>query len=677
MISRRIVTKPDFAFAEQIEPTTPARARKFITIFCRRSAFIAGMLFTLLACGTAGAQWKSVPVQLQEARVRPGSALEALVLQNQQLDLLRPDEATDVLPYPPWLRVWWRRLHPEGRYAADDPSGGYPRVLRNIHSWMMTHQDLVRGPGESSSPATAPEAKVGIGGNVRISGTTTAPRSESDIRINYWNPTRIIAASNNIGGSGQQAQYYSTDGGVDLGVELSAAHRTDASTPIQRSTGPRTAPPGRPPSASRAAPLTVRAYKSTDGGATWTFDNTFSGTPDQHRQADDVGRPQRHLAVQEQHLRLWHNGNPAFVNRRTGPAGWGTPIQVSGAETTGTAIGCDVKTNAFGDVFVFWPATGNSRIVRRQVDQRRRDLRDARADHRHHLRQLRHRRAVVQQPPRPDLRLGRRLPDGDPKRLRLLDRPHRRHRLHRRRQRAGLQRGLHLQDPHLVRPLHRRRRHLGRAGDDQQPGSLNDQFNQWLAVDETTGRICAHLLRHGRRPQPQDRHLVPDLDRRRRHLERRHKITTAQTDETIAGADSGNQYGDYNSLSIYAGKFFPSWTDRRNGAREEIWTARLTEPAVIGTLPDAPVIGVATPGMASISVAFTPGSPGSGSLLDYTANCGGTLGWGSNSPIVVAGLVNGTAYTCQVRANTTVGTGVPSAGPTVRHRRQSLQLRPY
>jgi len=40
------------------------------------------------------------------------------------------------------------------------------------------------------------------------------------------------------------------------------------------------------------------------------------------------------------------------------------------------------------------------------------------------------------------------------------------------------------------------------------------------------------------------------------------------TDETIAGADSGNQYGDYNSLSIFANQIFPSWTDRRSGARK-------------------------------------------------------------------------------------------------------------
>ena len=49
------------------------------------------------------------------------------------------------------------------------------------------------------------------------------------------------------------------------------------------------------------------------------------------------------------------------------------------------------------------------------------------------------------------------------------------------------------------------------------------------------------------------------------------------TNETVAGADLGNQYGDYNSLSGYAGTFFPSWTDRRNNAREEIWTAAVQE----------------------------------------------------------------------------------------------------
>jgi hypothetical protein len=56
------------------------------------------------------------------------------------------------------------------------------------------------------------------------------------------------------------------------------------------------------------------------------------------------------------------------------------------------------------------------------------------------------------------------------------------------------------------------------------------------------------------------------------------RVTTAQTDETVAGADSGNQYGDYNGLSGFLGKFLPSWTDRRDQTREEIWTAPITDP---------------------------------------------------------------------------------------------------
>jgi hypothetical protein len=56
------------------------------------------------------------------------------------------------------------------------------------------------------------------------------------------------------------------------------------------------------------------------------------------------------------------------------------------------------------------------------------------------------------------------------------------------------------------------------------------------------------------------------------------KVTSAQTDETVAGADLGNQYGGYNGLSGFLGKFFPSWTDRRDLTFEEIWTVPITDP---------------------------------------------------------------------------------------------------
>ena len=49
--------------------------------------------------------------------------------------------------------------------------------------------------------------------NVRLSGAQSTPRSESDIRVNYGDASKIIAASNSISAAGNQAQFNSSDGG--------------------------------------------------------------------------------------------------------------------------------------------------------------------------------------------------------------------------------------------------------------------------------------------------------------------------------------------------------------------------------------------------------------------------------------------------------------------------------
>jgi hypothetical protein len=86
--------------------------------------------------------WPSVEEQLEVSKVIPGSALEKLIRENQNFELLRPEEAHDKLRLPPWLRVYWRKQHPELRYALHDPTGGYPLALRDIYMWMLQHQDL-------------------------------------------------------------------------------------------------------------------------------------------------------------------------------------------------------------------------------------------------------------------------------------------------------------------------------------------------------------------------------------------------------------------------------------------------------------------------------------------------------------------------------------------------------
>jgi hypothetical protein len=84
--------------------------------------------------------WPSVEQQLAASKVIPGSALEKLVRANQDVSLLDPSEANDVWNLPVWLRVYWRKRHPEIKYRG--PGIAYPLLLRKIHAWMATHQDL-------------------------------------------------------------------------------------------------------------------------------------------------------------------------------------------------------------------------------------------------------------------------------------------------------------------------------------------------------------------------------------------------------------------------------------------------------------------------------------------------------------------------------------------------------
>src|SRR6185369_11232320 len=100
----------------------------------------------LKAVGGTTPVWPSVEKQLAKDRVLPGTALERLVLANQDFSILRPEEANDKLLIPLWLRVHWRKAHPEGNYSGADATGGYPLVLREVAEWMVHHQNLQSPP---------------------------------------------------------------------------------------------------------------------------------------------------------------------------------------------------------------------------------------------------------------------------------------------------------------------------------------------------------------------------------------------------------------------------------------------------------------------------------------------------------------------------------------------------
>ncbi|MBK9654076.1 MAG: Ig-like domain-containing protein [Rhodanobacteraceae bacterium] len=78
--------------------------------------------------------------------------------------------------------------------------------------------------------------------------------------------------------------------------------------------------------------------------------------------------------------------------------------------------------------------------------------------------------------------------------------------------------------------------------------------------------------------------------------------------------------------------------------------------------PGAPTAVVATAGNGQVSVAFTaPASNNGSAIISYTAECGGPVFTGPNSPILVTGLSNGVAVSCTVFATNGVSNGPASA----------------
>jgi len=103
--------------------------------------------------GSRKPKWPAVEDQLREGDVASGSALEQLIRDNQDFDLLDPGEADDDVGIPLWLRVYWRKRHPDDNYSKVDPYGAYPEVLHHVYEWMLSHPDLPSGePPESAEP---------------------------------------------------------------------------------------------------------------------------------------------------------------------------------------------------------------------------------------------------------------------------------------------------------------------------------------------------------------------------------------------------------------------------------------------------------------------------------------------------------------------------------------------
>jgi hypothetical protein len=105
-------------------------------------------------------EWPTLDEQLVVGKVVRDTPLHQFILENQDFSLLRPEEATDGIGLPPWIRVYWRRLHPEAEFSADDPTGGYPLSLKEVYHAMLRDQEW---PARVPRPETGKSSEASHG----------------------------------------------------------------------------------------------------------------------------------------------------------------------------------------------------------------------------------------------------------------------------------------------------------------------------------------------------------------------------------------------------------------------------------------------------------------------------------------------------------------------------------
>jgi hypothetical protein len=533
---------------------------------------------------TPRAAWPSLQSQL--AKVPPGSPLAKLIASNQDFQLLRPEEAHDKIAVPPWLRVLWRKEHPDFRPIPGDSTGGYPLVLKEVHEWMMFHPDLRPGEPEAPQPADKRGARgpvISPGPDARISGAQRSPRSESDIRVNYWDPSRIVGSSNNIHGAGSLAIFYSHDGGASWGQTFlpHSVSESFQSDPAVEWTSDGTAWSTAISIASSPTRLALHGYKSTDGGANWVLDATISGDQDSaDKQMMWVDHSDGSPFKDTLYV-IWHNGPSVFVSHRPPGGSWSDPLQISGGETRGTGIGGDIKTDAQGRVYAFWPDTGdNPRVANRKIYLARST--DGGQSFGPPVAVASTYQSFESIIPAQSARgvlvyvtggvytsgpntnvyaawtdlsggVGCRTPFDDPQ--------------------------ANVASTCKTRIWFTRSTNGGAKWSKPRilnnQSSRNDQFNPWMVVDEATGVLGIMYYDSAGESRTSVNVFFQASTNGGTTFSAPVRVSTAPSDD--ADFNDGNQYGDYNSLSGIAGIFFPSWTDRRDSAGiEEIWTSPIS-----------------------------------------------------------------------------------------------------
>lgn len=473
-------------------------------------------------------------------------------------------------------------VHPANAAGAKAASNGSSYTTP---TWYAKYQTLSSGKGTPNANPGATKS-VSIGANIDASNEA-GPQSETSIAINPNNPAQIVAGSNEIFRDPMRA-YYSTNGGAsytgvdlplpppivkngfDFGSDPSVAWDTHGNVYygyiiVYFSNG------------NGLNGTEMAVARSSDGGKTWTptYFNLQTGTAQFNDKPyiavdDNVASPYR-----DRVYIAWDNntGNASSSNfllvshSSDGGATFSAPVPANDTSSgPKSVIGADPFISPDGTLNVAWHDTLNSAIVESastdggQTFGATHTIAPTIASFDIGIPSMSTRRALVYPACGADVTSG---PNRGTLYCSWTD-----------------QTAANGTDILVSRSIDNGAAWSAptRVNDDP-TGVANDQFNQWLTVDPTTGAVS--LSWNDTRTDAA--HVSTDIFFAQSAggsspYGTNTQVTTAPTDESCCGADLGNQYGDYEGIAAYGGVVHPVWTDRRQSVAsldEEVFTATI------------------------------------------------------------------------------------------------------
>ncbi len=204
-----------------------------------------------------------------------------------------------------------------------------------------------------------PEGLIVTGTNRKVSAGVTQPLSETAIAVSPQDPRRIaIGANTDSSARPFQSMFVSVDGGKKFRASLLPA--TSPTYFLQGDPSVTWTSNGQLWAATiegqvTAGKLSLKglAYRTTNAGATWVPMGAYSGTETLADRPTIWADTSATSAFKDSIYVTWHNGPVYVTRRRKGAANWAKPVRVSPLDASG--FGGDLKTDATGRIYVFWP----------------------------------------------------------------------------------------------------------------------------------------------------------------------------------------------------------------------------------------------------------------------------------------------------------------------------------